>query len=130
MNEKFSLLLIWHQTALASMIARITFGCRSIIFRLASVGHVYQVWSRMFFHIIIVRFDFDFALSVQNVFELLGKSSQIPSCQAYNHGFEADGHFLLDSNAFSTPWIDLHTMLLKEHPSQLSTNSPHLNKVG
>ena len=65
-NKKFSLVLVWHSTALASIIARITFGCRSIIFRLASVGHVYQVWSRIFFHIIIVRFDFDFALSVQN----------------------------------------------------------------
>ena len=68
-NKKFSLVLnlVWHPTALASRIARITFGCKSIIFSLASVGHVYQVWSRIFFHIIIiVRFDFDFALSVQN----------------------------------------------------------------
>ena len=69
MNKKFSLVLVWHPTALASRIPRITFGCKSINFGLASVGHVYQVWSRIFFHIIIiiiVRFHFDFALSVQN----------------------------------------------------------------
>ena len=82
-----------------------------MIFWVASITRVCQMWSRAFFHIMIVCFDFGFSLSAQDLLFLVSFRKFRLLC----HAFMASRRITIFRSIprmFPIARVDLHSMLL------------------